>query len=95
MRRAVGSLIAVGAVGESLPHEGSKIDLDPKEKDGFGRPLARIHSFVDAMNVKRLQAMGAAARGLLKASGAIFTGLRACTHDASPRRTCSARLHGR
>ncbi|MGZ5238505.1 MAG: GMC oxidoreductase [Caldimonas sp.] len=70
MRRAVGSLIAVGAVGESLPHEGSRIDLDPKEKDAFGRPLARIHSYVDAMTVKRLRAMAAAARALLKASGA-------------------------
>ena len=70
MRRSVGSMIAVGAVGESLPHEGSRIDLDPKEKDAFGRPLARIHSFVDAMNVRRLRAMAAAARALLKASGA-------------------------
>ncbi|MGZ5130301.1 MAG: GMC family oxidoreductase, partial [Caldimonas sp.] len=57
-------------VGESLPHEGSRIDLDPKEKDAFGRPLARIHSYVDAMTVKRLRAMAAVARALLKASGA-------------------------
>ena len=70
MRRTVGSLVAVGAVGESLPNERSKIDLDPKVKDAFGRPLARIHSHVDAMTVKRLQAMAAATRGLLKASGA-------------------------
>lgn len=70
MRRTVGSLVAVGAVGESLPHERSKIDLDPQDKDAFGRPLARIHSHVDAMAVKRLQAMAAATRGLLKASGA-------------------------
>ncbi len=70
MRRAVGSLVAVGAVGESLPHEGSKIDLDPQRKDAFGRALARIHSVVDVMTVKRLQAMAAAARGLLEASGA-------------------------
>ena len=70
MRKSVGSLIAVGAVGESLPHDNSRIDLDPSEKDAFGRPLARIHSFVDAMNVKRLRAMAAAARALLKASGA-------------------------
>ena len=70
MRRAVGSLIAVGALGESLPHEGSKVDLDARRKDDFGRPLARIHSFVDAMAVKRLRAMAAATRGLLAASGA-------------------------
>ena len=55
---------------ESLPHERSRIDLDPKGKDALGRPLARIHSHVDAMTVKRLQAMAAAARGLLEASGA-------------------------
>jgi choline dehydrogenase-like flavoprotein len=70
MRRAVGSLVAVGAVGESLPNEGSKIDLDPAQKDAFGRPLARVHSYVDAMTVKRLRAMAAGARALLKASGA-------------------------
>ncbi len=70
MRRSVGSLVAVGAVGESLPHEGSRIDLDLRRKDDFGRPLARIHSHVDAMTVKRLQAMAAATRALLEASGA-------------------------
>ena len=70
MRRAVGSMIAAGAVGESLPNERSKVDLDPARKDALGRPLARIHSYVDAMTVKRLQAMAAAVRGLLKACGA-------------------------
>ena len=70
MRRSVGSLVAVGAVGESLPNERCRVDLDPKRRDAFGRPLARIHSHVDAMTVKRLQAMAAAARALLAASGA-------------------------
>src|SRR5436190_3133633 len=37
MRKSVGALIAVGAVGESLPHDNSRIDLDPSEKDAFGR----------------------------------------------------------
>jgi choline dehydrogenase-like flavoprotein len=69
LRRVLGRLVAVGAVGESLPHEGSRIELDPFHKDMFGRPIARIHSHVDAMTVKRLQAMAAATRGLLKASG--------------------------
>ena len=68
MRRAVGSTVAVGAVGESLPHERSKVDLDPARRDAFGRPLARIHSHVDAMAVRRLRAMAGAARELLKAS---------------------------
>jgi choline dehydrogenase-like flavoprotein len=69
MRRAVGSTVAVGAVGESLPNAGSKVDLDPARRDAFGRPLARIHSHVDAMTVRRLQAMAAATRALLRASG--------------------------
>ena len=69
MRRAVGSTLAVGAVGESLPHERSRVDLDPARKDAFGRPLARIHSFVDAMAERRLRAMAAAVRGLLAAAG--------------------------
>lgn len=69
MRRAVGSTVAVGAVGESLPHERSRVDLDPTRRDALGRPLARIHSHVDSMAVQRLRAMAASARGLLKASG--------------------------
>ncbi len=70
MRRALGSLVAVGAVGESLPHERSFVDLDPSLRDAHGRPLARIHSHVDAMTVRRLRAMAAATRGLLAAAGA-------------------------
>ena len=70
MRRAVGSLVAVGAVGESVPHERSRVDLDPTLRDAHGRPLARIHSHVDAMTVRRLRAMAAATRGLLAAAGA-------------------------
>lgn len=69
MRRAVGNTVAVGAVGESLPHPRSKVDLDPVDRDAHGRPLARIHSWVDAMTVRRLRAMANAARAILKASG--------------------------
>ncbi len=69
MRRVVGSTVAVGAVGESLPHPRSKVDLDPVGRDRFGRPFARIHSYVDSMTVQRLRAMAGAARALLRASG--------------------------
>jgi len=68
VRRAVGSTVAARALGESLPNPGSRIDLDPARRDAFGRPLARIHSHVDAMTVRRLRAMAAATRGLLRAS---------------------------
>jgi choline dehydrogenase-like flavoprotein len=69
MRKAVGSTLAIGAIGESLPHPRSKVDLDPVERDSWGRPLARIHSHVDAMTIRRLRAMAAASRSLLKAAG--------------------------
>ncbi len=33
--------VVMSPYGEMLPHAGSFIDLDPKEKDGFGLPVAR------------------------------------------------------
>jgi choline dehydrogenase-like flavoprotein len=45
--------------GESLPWKGSYVDLDPKKKDRFGLPVARItarnHPAADEMNVKMLE----------------------------------------
>ncbi len=70
MRETVGRLVAVGAVGESLPHDGGYVDLDPVRRDAHGLPLARIHSQVDPMTIRRLQAMAASCRSLLRASGA-------------------------
>ena len=44
--------------GESLPWKGSYVDLDPKRKDRFGLPVARItnrnHPAADEVNVKML-----------------------------------------
>ncbi len=71
MRRAVGSLVAAGAVGESLPHPGSFVDLDPTARDAQGRPLARIHSQVDAMAIRRLRAMAEATRAIVRGAGAV------------------------
>lgn len=71
MRSVVGSTVAVGAVGESLPNPQSRVDLDPHDRDSHGRPLARIHSYVDGMTVQRLRAMARATRAILKASGAV------------------------
>lgn len=70
MRHTVGHLVAVGAGGESLPSEDNYVDLDPQRRDANGMPLARIHSRVDEMTVRRLRAMAASCRALLAASGA-------------------------
>jgi choline dehydrogenase-like flavoprotein len=68
LRATLGSLVAVGAIGESLPNDGTYVDLDPTDRDAFGRPLARIHSRLDADALQRLRAMARATRGLLAAS---------------------------
>ncbi len=69
MRRSFGRALTVKAIGECLPHEGSYIDLDPRMKDEFGVPLARIHSYLDEMALSRLRFMAQKAREILLASG--------------------------
>lgn len=71
LRLSVGSLVAAGAVGESLPHPGSFVDLDPARRDAHGLPLARIHSHVDAMAVRRLHVMADATRAIVQGAGAV------------------------
>lgn len=69
LRRTVGHALAVGAVGESLPHPRSYVALDPEARDEHGRPLARIHSFVDEAACRRLRFMAQTCRAVLKAAG--------------------------
>ncbi|WP_297527118.1 GMC oxidoreductase [Thiohalobacter sp.] len=69
LRAEFGRLISVGAIGESLPHPGSFIDLDPEAKDDHGRPLARIHSHLDDMAVARLRFMARKTREILAEAG--------------------------
>lgn len=69
LRQSFGHALAVGAVGESLPHPRSFIDLHPVDRDEHGMPLARIHSHVDEMACRRLRFMAKTCREILKASG--------------------------
>lgn len=70
MRESFGRVITVGGIGESLPNSGTFVDLDPGEVDANAVPLARIHSQLDAMDIKRLRFMQKTARSILTASGA-------------------------
>jgi choline dehydrogenase-like flavoprotein len=70
MRRSFGKVITVSGIGESIPHERSFIDLDPSEMDTFGKPVARIHTYVDEMSLQRLDFMSKTIREILVASGA-------------------------
>ncbi len=70
MRQHFGRALSVGAIGESLPHPGSFIDLDPKARDKNGVPKARIHRHLDETELSRLAFMAQKTRGILDASGA-------------------------
>jgi choline dehydrogenase-like flavoprotein len=69
MRRAFGRVLTIGAVGESLPNKRSFVDLDPGERDEFGVPVARIHSFIDDMAARRLEFMAKKSIEILETSG--------------------------
>ncbi len=70
MRELFGRVLSIGAIGESLPNAGSFIDLDPELRDHLDMPVARIHSRLDEMALRRLEFMADKTREMLKASGA-------------------------
>jgi choline dehydrogenase-like flavoprotein len=70
VRKAFGSMLSVGALGEFVPNEGSFIDLDPRHKDRIGMPLPRLHSHLSQAEIQRLRFMASQARRLLKEAGA-------------------------
>lgn len=70
VRRLWGHALHVGAIGESLPNSDSRVDLDPKARDHFGIPLARIASALGESDVARLRFMARKSHELLAASGA-------------------------
>jgi choline dehydrogenase-like flavoprotein len=69
MRARFGHALGVGAIGECLPDTGSYVDLDPVKTDAAGMPLARIHSHIGDMAVRRIEVMAGRCRELLIASG--------------------------
>jgi len=70
MRQSFGRVLSLSGICESLPHRLSYVDLDPAVKDASGMPLARIHSFVDDMAIKRIEFMARMCREILAAAGA-------------------------
>jgi len=70
VREMWGHALYVGAVGEMLPSNDSRVDLDPLLRDPFGMPLARIASFVAENDVARLRFMARISHDLLAAAGA-------------------------
>ncbi len=81
LRQTFGHALAVGAIGESLPHPRAFVDLDPSERDQHGMPLARIHTHVDEMACRRLQFMARTCRAVLKAAGCDDLRMELGTYD--------------
>jgi choline dehydrogenase-like flavoprotein len=69
MREQFGHALGVASIGECLPDAGSYVDLDPVQADAAGMPVARIHSHLGDMAVRRLEFMAGRCRELLIASG--------------------------
>ncbi len=70
MRATFGRVLTIGSIGESLPNPGSFIDLYTNKTDSAGMPLARIHSHLPELEIRRLAFMADQARQILLASGA-------------------------
>ncbi len=69
LRKAFGQAVTIGAIGEFLPNDKTYVDLDPEEKDHFGIPLARIHSFLPKPELIRLKFMMNSCRKILHLAG--------------------------
>ena len=64
-----GNVLAVGAIGESLPNKRSYIGLDPDKTDNQGRSVAQINSWLEESEIKRLEFMASKTREILLSSG--------------------------
>ncbi|MCP5370626.1 MAG: GMC family oxidoreductase [Hyphomicrobiales bacterium] len=69
MAETFGRVLTVGAIGESLPNDGTYVDLDPRAHDDLGAPKARIHARLDGGDLVRLRFMARTARDVLAAAG--------------------------
>ena len=70
MRQVFGHALTVVGIAECLPNERAYVDLDPEETDEIGMPLARIHSWLEDGEIKRIAFMREQTRAILEASGA-------------------------
>jgi choline dehydrogenase-like flavoprotein len=70
MRQLWGHSVSVAAIGENLPNDTARVDLNPEERDSFGVPLPRITAWLGQAEISRLRFMSAKCREIPAASGA-------------------------
>lgn len=85
MRDVFGRVLSVTGITECLPNISSYVDLAPEHTDDHGLPLARIHSYLDDMAIKRINFMASKCRDILKGCGVerIFEEFGAYDHFSS------------
>ncbi len=60
-------------IGNDLPQESNRVDLDPEVKDRYGVPVARITRRFHESDEKQARFLAAKAEEILKAAGAVTT----------------------
>jgi len=65
-----GHAVGFGGIAEFTPNKDTFVTIDPKVKDEFGLPVAKIQSFLGESELKSLQFIAEKTREILKASGA-------------------------
>ncbi len=81
VRDALGRVLTVASIGESLPGPKSFVDLDPVARDAAGNAKARIHSHLDDAELRRLTFMARTCREILAAAGVEEVFEEAGTYD--------------
>ncbi len=69
MRARFGSAVSVGAVGQVIADERSKVSLDPEQVDAFGMALPRIDSVLTGNSLALLREMARGCREVLSSAG--------------------------
>jgi choline dehydrogenase-like flavoprotein len=70
LRSRFGSALAIGAIGELVPDDRSRITIDAQMRDALGLPVARISSVLTEAALDRLRRMARACRAVLAEAGA-------------------------
>jgi len=70
MRQSCANVLGITGIGEFLPNKDTYIDLDTKQIDEHGIPLARIHSQLTELDKQRLSFIANTNTAILHASGA-------------------------
>jgi choline dehydrogenase-like flavoprotein len=70
VRDTFGRALTVGAIGEFLPNEDTRITLDHAQRDAHGMPFPKIHARLTAQDIARLKFMAERCRRSLRDAGA-------------------------